>query len=426
MPSTPFPKLCVAFSLSFLSLTPATGNGAEIFAPTGDAVEVRRTTFSGGTASAELTRYVIEVRSGTVKYEDAPVGLGEDGATQVDVFHMTVPERHASHPITFVTKAGQGVTMSQVDASEGATVLDDNGFRVTVAEIDGSQITIHLRSESPEKALSHVTFGFDGSLAESGEFRDLPVDDTSATDYDDIIYGINEETGELVRHEMTSGTTETVGPAQTDDGTTLTDIDASAYIPGSQNTFTFWEDPSTETTKMIYVDVETGTAAQVGDSLGPGKVTGATATHPTDDGTTPSVFIVKEVVDSSNPPAALVKVDPETGAIHTVMPLPEQYDSITTRDGETFYGTDGDHIDRIEADSGEIVNIGIFPDRDLDGIDEVSDKLTVFDNVTDTVLPVDRTDRINLGSQDVGMSDVGSIVASEPSTDPHNQPDHYD
>jgi hypothetical protein len=413
-------------ALALFGLTVGPAEAAEIFSPMGDAVEVERRTLLSDSTSTQQVTYVIEARSGAVKYEDAPVGLGEEGSEQTDVFHVTAEKRNTGDPITVITKAAQSMDMTYLDPKEGASVKDDNGFKITVAGVDGDQFKLKVHTWSPDRALSHVTFGFDGSLANAGTFADLPVSSSDTVEpYDDILYGINPETGDLVRYDFTEQTSKVVGPVSMD-GDTLTNIDAAAYIPGLQNTFTFWEDPADGTTKMVYVDVETGQAAQVGDSLGPGKVIGATATELKEDGSGGRTFIVKEVVDSTSPVAQLVEVDPQTGATTPLMELPRQYDSVTTSDGKDFYATDGDHVYRLNPNEGEAVNIGIFPDRDFQGIDQVSDKLSVFDSASDQLLPAERTDRINLGSQDVGMNDVGSVVASDPATDPYGEPDHYD
>ncbi len=105
---------------------------------------------------------------------------------------------------------------------------------------------------------------------------------TSAQALDDYyLFGINGQSGSLVRYKFVDSQLETVGTIQNTSATTLTGIEASAYIPRSSNIMAFWTDPSDGLTKLVYVNTKTASGTVVGQDLGKGAVTGAVAAPPT-------------------------------------------------------------------------------------------------------------------------------------------------
>jgi hypothetical protein len=415
--------LAAGLAAALLVASPATG--ATINAPMGDAVEVPRLTYHTDGNLKDLVRYTVEIRNGTVKFEDAPVGLGEEGRDQVETFHFSVENPSAA--ITVITKTGQDTVMSTLEATEGSYVRDLNGFKITVAGRSGSRFALTVRSVDPDKALSHVTFGFDSSLSDAREFANVPVSSDTPSGYEDIVYGIENETGNLVRHDFSSGDTTTVGTITNDDGEPLTGIDAGAYLPGLQNTFTFWEDPDDGQTKMVYVDLHSAEPGEVGQSLGEGDVTGATLIVDESSGSPePRVFVIREDVDSSSHPAQLVEVDPTTGDTAPVMDLTRQYDSVASSGQDVFYASDGEKMYQLNPATGEEINVGIFEEHDLGSLEVIDGNLSSFENTSDRLIPTQHTTRVTIGDQDTGMSDVGTIIESVPETDPYVQPQAYD
>ena len=90
-----------------------------------------------------------------------------------------------------------------------------------------------------------------------------------------VLYGVNRERGDLIRHDFGSGATTTVGIV-TAGQRSLVGIDAAAYVPGFQNLYAFWLDPTSNKSKLVYVDLETAEGT-VTHELEGGKIAGATA-----------------------------------------------------------------------------------------------------------------------------------------------------
>ena len=107
---------------------------------------------------------------------------------------------------------------------------------------------------------------------------------------DMYLYGIEHDSGDLVRYDFALETLMTIGPVQDASDVTLTGIEASAYAPGYTNIYGFWTDPSDDQAKLLYINKDTGKASVVGDPLGTGSVTGAVAVN-TDTGV--DVFVVQ-------------------------------------------------------------------------------------------------------------------------------------
>ncbi len=94
------------------------------------------------------------------------------------------------------------------------------------------------------------------------------------------LYGIGTQSASLGRYDFTSDTLDVIGTIS-DGSTDLTGIKASAYVPRNSKMFTFWSDPSDGLTKLVYVDLQTAKATQVGVDMGLGEVTAAVAAMPT-------------------------------------------------------------------------------------------------------------------------------------------------
>ncbi len=114
------------------------------------------------------------------------------------------------------------------------------------------------------------------------------------------VWGINRTSGALQRYDLGDGGLVTRGNVRLADGTVLTGIDASAYIPGHQNIIAFWNDPD-NVGHITYVDVETARATFVGQDLGPGKITGAVAGYG----------------NQSTQVSGFLELDPQGESVHT-------------------------------------------------------------------------------------------------------------
>ncbi len=93
------------------------------------------------------------------------------------------------------------------------------------------------------------------------------------------LYGIDGVSGDLVRYDFDDEELSTVGTV-TSGGTVLTGIQGAAYIPGHTNIIGFWTDPSDSQSKVVYINTNSAAASIVGDPLGAGTITGATAVQP--------------------------------------------------------------------------------------------------------------------------------------------------
>jgi len=110
-------------------------------------------------------------------------------------------------------------------------------------------------------------------------FNGLPHNSSAAvtTINDYVLYGIDNTSGELIRYPMDTGTLTSIGTVQLSNGTVLTGIEATAYVPRNSKIFAFWSDPSDSVSKLVYVNTSTAQATIVGQNLGEGMVTGAAA-----------------------------------------------------------------------------------------------------------------------------------------------------
>lgn len=92
---------------------------------------------------------------------------------------------------------------------------------------------------------------------------------------DYAVFGVAGD-GHLKRYDFASGDYHDVGHVRLDSLTPLAGIEGSAHVPGNLNIFSFWTEPSSNQTKLIFINSETAEAAVVGQPLGIGQVTGAT------------------------------------------------------------------------------------------------------------------------------------------------------
>lgn len=151
-----------ALSLTLLLCASTASAAPEVISPDSSAAVQRTEHLDAGDQTAPV-QYVVLRNGASVKYEDAPEGLGEDGASQTDTFVIRV--RNAGDSVTVETKAARNLATSI--SGVGDSHLDANGFRVSLVSIDGEYYTITVKSEGARYALSHVTFTFaEGNYAD--------------------------------------------------------------------------------------------------------------------------------------------------------------------------------------------------------------------------------------------------------------------
>jgi len=130
------------------------GDGTTVTSPESGSDTVVRT---GDNGLFPMDYVVVRDSNNTVKFEDATVGLGEDGAIESDLFVIQV--ENAGDTVRVETKAGRDV--SEWISGESDSDIDDNGFHCELVSIEGSTYTLRLTStEAVDSALSHVTFEF--------------------------------------------------------------------------------------------------------------------------------------------------------------------------------------------------------------------------------------------------------------------------
>lgn len=107
----------------------------------------------------DLTYTVVRDQANQVKFENAPVGLGENGAEQTDQFVIETAGEASS--VSVETKAGRGVALNYI----GEEVTDSNGFTVRLLAHEGNKYTFGCTSDSSTwtAALSHIEFTFNGT-----------------------------------------------------------------------------------------------------------------------------------------------------------------------------------------------------------------------------------------------------------------------
>ena len=90
-----------------------------------------------------------------------------------------------------------------------------------------------------------------------------------------LLYGIERESGDLVRYNVDMEVLVTVGTVTDAEDRVYRNVEAAGYAPGYTNIFAFWRDPEMHMSRLVYVNVDTAEAAVVGDVLGPELITGA-------------------------------------------------------------------------------------------------------------------------------------------------------
>ena len=95
-----------------------------------------------------------------------------------------------------------------------------------------------------------------------------------------VTYGINASNGQLSRVDLSTNDVEYVGPVRNTAGGTLHGIEASAHFPGFTNLYAFWNDPSDEQTKLVFINKQTAKATVMASDLGEEIITGAVGVHP--------------------------------------------------------------------------------------------------------------------------------------------------
>jgi len=101
--------------------------------------------------------YVVENKQTEIKFEDAPLGLGEDRVWMRDTFEIEVETLGAT--VGVAIKAGPS-KFSQTLVGEGDEVFLQNGFRVVLKSIVGRDFTFIVEAVCNSKALSHIVFDF--------------------------------------------------------------------------------------------------------------------------------------------------------------------------------------------------------------------------------------------------------------------------
>ena len=611
------------------------GTGAqasEVTSPTGSSASVTRYTAVGDEVQLENITYVIENKGSSVKFEDAPVGLGEEGARQRDVFELTV--NGAGSTLTAITKAATASDSTTLQAGESA--VDDLGFEVELAEVNGEQYKVFVTSVDPPHALSHVTFRFPDDGTENTSGDDGSSDDSPSNDggsdggdadysYDNVVYGIDRSSDQLLRYSFPEDKASVVGKVKDTSGEVVSGIEAGAYIPGSQNMFAFSHDAESNQTWLRYLNLETAESVRMEEPVGAGRMTGAAAVRMAGRSPAWRVFGVQELTqeeaeqvefkiegdtvvtqeavsakvevlgaaitaggeydvpvttrigangeshepfgafadvgkgnvnDADNPRqfvlpeefpagapinvsarswlkswrggwyehmkvsqnhrdenmivlrdgdtvpdidpfmnqstinaflsehintdtnkvtlsknqaiylfelgttnhhsdaadfqdlvvlvtlakdretltkspadgkvAELIEVDPKTGASTFVMALDRQYDSLATRDGNTFYATKGKELYRINKTARSEEPLTTMGDNQVAALDHAGWKLTSFDMNNDRMVPLNSEVREQIPWVDIGMQNLGTMVFGDPETDPTGKPDSYD
>lgn len=202
------------------------GNGAALMTPTTDSVDIDRgaaLSIDGSfiavavpgmesgldrftvevfglddSTSADITYTTVETHNDgqLVRFSDPTTCLGEDGANQTDTF--TVELSTVVMPVTVTTKAGTEEATSVLD-SNGASVVDDLGFQVTLASIVGNTYTITVRSVANTRAMSHVDLAFPGAVVTTTDsYRTLRLDHSSLVSDKEGVFCPPESEGEIL------------------------------------------------------------------------------------------------------------------------------------------------------------------------------------------------------------------------------------
>ena len=112
-------------------------------------------------------------------------------------------------------------------------------------------------------------------------FNGLPHNSRASSGVMDdyVMYGIESDSAALLRYNFAESELSTVGTIRLGNGSVLTGIEATAYIPGYTNIYGFWKDDADGESKLIYINAMSARATLVGGSLGPVNIEGATAVN---------------------------------------------------------------------------------------------------------------------------------------------------
>lgn len=109
--------------------------------------------------TASSSNYQVEVRSrGRIKFENAPVGLGEDRTYMTDTFVIDVDTPTNSVKITI--KASTGSVTRTLSGIGDSALFGALGFEVTLVNIEGSTYTFTVTAICNYHALSNIEFEF--------------------------------------------------------------------------------------------------------------------------------------------------------------------------------------------------------------------------------------------------------------------------
>jgi prepilin-type N-terminal cleavage/methylation domain-containing protein len=109
--------------------------------------------------SSTVSYVVVRDAPNTIKFEDAPLGLGEDGVQMTDVFAIELDG--APQRVTVTTKAATSACETDLDLSQpGDSATDAIGFRIAFVGREGNVCRFEISAAGNRHALSHVTFDF--------------------------------------------------------------------------------------------------------------------------------------------------------------------------------------------------------------------------------------------------------------------------
>jgi len=197
------------------------------------------------------------------------------------------------------------------------------------------------------------------------------------------LVGVNRINGQLMRYDFDDSQLHTVGPVQDYSGQVYYGIDASAYIPGHLNIFSFWTDPADGLAKLLYINTADATAGIVGQALGSGHVTGAVAAmapdtntwYSDDDGSDGDYGdddgddSDDDSSDDSDDDASTTTVAPSSMSWSTFAVLQANDNTSTDTDGDTDDDTYGDSD--IDGDNEDI-------DDDTNGDSDIDADFTTY------------------------------------------------
>ncbi len=108
---------------------------------------------------SDQAAYVVERRGQSkIKFEDAPIGLGEDRVYMTDTFVIEVENGGGSVGVS--VKAATARNSVTLTGPGDSALIGAQGFRVTLERVAGGEYTFTVTSECNYHALSHIEFDF--------------------------------------------------------------------------------------------------------------------------------------------------------------------------------------------------------------------------------------------------------------------------